>query len=437
MATLTTRPRRDGSTAFKVQWRLGGQRGGTWQSETFDDKKQALRFQALVEAHAHRWPDGWVKGWGFGPVPVAEPAGLTPLAAFGRAYVRRLTSAGPYTQTRYLAQVELLEQWIRAATGRSPLVETFTSDDDRDWINARRRAGASPKTISNYHGLLAAIFKDAVRKGLIAANPCEGVRLPAKHAAAHTGGDDGSDDEGDKVFLTEAEFALLTGAAHPDAQDLLVVAVGTGLRWGELTALRVADLQLRVEAPHLVVRRAWKRNGTGEFALDGQGVFYIGGPKTRESRRRVSLAPPLVRILRRLSNDKAGSELVFTGSRGGRLAQGWWYTKRWLPAVKAARLNGLPCSPRFHDLRHTHAAWLISAGVPLPVIQQRLGHKSIKITVDVYGGLLVQAHEAADAAVARALSGRPVVQLVPPEDNDAAAQADDAAAVSATAAEVD
>jgi integrase len=413
MATLVTRPRRDGSTAFKVQWRLGGQREGAWQSETFDDKKQALKFQALVEAHAHRWPDGWVKGWGLAPLPAAQPLGLTPLAAFGASYVRRLTSAGPYTQTRYLAQVELMEKWISAATGRCPLVETFTSDDDRDWINARRRAGASPKTIANYHGLLAAIFKDAVRKGLIAANPCEGVRLPAKHAAAHTGGHDGSDDEGDKVFLTEAEFALLKTTTHSDAQDLLVVAVGTGLRWGELTALRVEDLQLRGSTPHLVVRRAWKRNGTGDFALDGQGVFYIGGPKTRESRRRVSLAPQLVRILRRLINDKAHPELVFAGSRGGRLAQGWWYKKRWLPAVKAARLKGLGCSPRFHDLRHTHVAWLISAGVPLPVIQQRLGHKSIKITVDVYGGLLVQTHEVVDQAIGRALSG---ARVVPPLD---------------------
>jgi integrase len=318
-----------------------------------------------------------------------------------------LTRPGPYTQTRYLAQVGLLEEWISMATGRRPMVETFTADDDRDWINARRRAGASAKTIANYHGLLAAILKDAVRKGLIASNPCDGVRLPSKHAAAHNGGVDG-DDDGEKVFRTESEFVLLKAAMHADAQDLLVVAVGTGLRWGELTALRVEDLQLSGSTPHLMVRRAWKRNGTGDFALEGEGVFYVGGPKTRESRRRVSLAPPLVRILRRLVADKASSQLVFTGARGGRLAQGWWYKQRWVPAVKAARARGLDCTPRFHDMRHTHVAWLISAGVPLPVIQQRLGHKSIKITVDVYGGLLVQTNDTVDAAVSRALEGRQI-----------------------------
>lgn len=406
MATLVTRPRRDGSTAYKVQWRLGGSRDGGWQSETFDDKKQALKFQALVEAHHHLWPEGWVKGWGYTPTPVAVDDALaqTPLTVFGAAYVRRLTSAGPDTQTRYLAQVARLVDWIAAATGAVPMVETFTSDDDRDWINARRRVGASPKTIANYHGLLAAVFKDAVQKGLIVKNPCEGVRLPSL--------DSGAEDDGDKAFLTEQEFALLRASMHADSRDLLTVAVGTGLRWGELTALRVDDLQLAGRAPHLSVRRAWKRNGTGDFAVEGEGRFYLGSPKTRESRRRVSLSPPVVAVLRRIVRGKAPGELVFAAPEGGRLDQGNWYGARWQVAVRAARKAGLGCSPRFHDLRHTHAAWLISAGVPLPVIQKRLGHKSIKITVDVYGGLLVQTDEAVDQALARALSGRRVVPVL-------------------------
>lgn len=406
MATLVTRPRRDGSTASKVQWRLGGSREGLWQSETFDDKKHALRFQALVEAHHHLWPDGWVKGWGFQPPPasVEETGAHTPLLRFGTAYVRRLTSAGPDTQTRYLAQVERLVEWITEATGRVPQLETFTSDDDRDWINARRRAGASPKTVANYHGLLAAIFKDALQKDLVRKNPCVGVKLPARDVS--------TEDEGDKTFLTEAEFVALRAAMHADSRDLLTVAVGTGLRWGELTALRVDDLQLFGATPHVSVRRAWKRNGTGEFAVDGEGRFYLGSPKTRESRRRVSLSPPLTAVLRRAIKGKALDELVFPAPAGGRLDQGTWYAARWQVAVQAARKKGMAACPRFHDLRHTHAAWLISAGVPLPVIQKRLGHKSIKITVDVYGGLLVQTDELVDHAVTRALSGRTVVTLV-------------------------
>jgi integrase len=402
VAAVVSRPRRDGTTAYKVQWRLGGSRDGTWQSETFDDRRKALKFQALVESNHHLWPEGWVKGWGFGASPSAvDAAGArTLLEEFGTAYVRRLTSAGPDTQTRYLAQVSRLVGWITDATGFVPDLETFSSDDDRDWINARRRAGSSPKTIANYHGLLAAIFKDAVHKGLVVKNPCEGVRLPAM---------DSAEDDGDKQFLTEDEFTLLLAAMHADSRDLLIVAVGTGLRWGELTALRVEDLQLGGKVPHLSVRRAWKRNGTGDFAVEGEGRFYLGSPKTRESRRKVSLSKPVVDVLRRVTARKDSNALVFPGSDGERLDQGNWYAYRWQVAVRAARAVGLGCSPRFHDLRHTHAAWLISAGVPLPVIQKRLGHKSIKITVDVYGGLLVQTHEVADLAMARALAGKRIV----------------------------
>jgi integrase len=409
MASLVSRPRRDGTTAHKVQWRLGGSRDGAWQSETFDDRRQALKFRALVEANHHLWPEGWVKGWGFGTSPSAVDAAgpRTSLEEFGTAYVRRLTSAGPDTQTRYLAQVSRLVGWITDATGFVPEEETFSSDDERDWINARRRAGASPKTVANYHGLLAAIFKDAVHKGLIAKNPCEGVRLPAQESA---------EDDGDKQFLTEDEFALLLAATHPDSRDLLTVAVGTGLRWGELTALRVEDLQLGGKVPHLSVRRAWKRNGTGDFAVEGEGRFYLGSPKTRESRRKVSLSAPVVDVLRRVTDGKNAEDLVFPDTGGGRLDQGHWYARRWQVAVRHARAAGLGCSPRFHDLRHTHAAWLISAGVPLPVIQKRLGHKSIKITVDVYGGLLVQTHEVADLAMARALSGKRIT--APGADGD-------------------
>ena len=105
---------------------------------------------------------------------------------------------------------------------------------------------------------------------------------------------------------------------------------------------------------------------------------------------------------------KSSKDLVFTASQGGHLNQATFYEDRWKKAVALAQTRGLTVSPRFHDLRHTHAAWLISAGVPLPVIQQRLGHESIATTVDTYGGLLLQAHDVADAAVDAALAGRAV-----------------------------
>ena len=61
--------------------------------------------------------------------------------------------------------------------------------------------------------------------------------------------------------------------------------------------------------------------------------------------------------------------------------------------------------PRIHDLRHTGASWMIQAGVPLPVIQQHLGHESIQTTVAVYGHLYRHSMEAASDAIAAALGG--------------------------------
>ncbi len=404
MATVVVRKHKSGDRTYKVQWLLGGRRGAPWQSETFADNRAALRFQALVDAHGQRWPDGWIKGVGFGsPLEDDRPVVEHPFLEFGTAYVRRLTSAGPDTQTKYVQQLKYLNEWLTRIKNVAPTVENITSDDDRDWIVARRKAGASPKTIANYHGLLAAVFKSAVEKGLMTRNPCEGVKLPPI--------DDDTEDDDDKVFLTEPEFSLLRLCMNESDRDFLTAAVGTGLRWGELTALKVKDLDVDSTPATLTVRRAWKSNGRGEFALEQHGRFYLGKPKTRESRRRITLAPLVVAAFDRAVVGRGPDDLVFGAPRGGRLDQGNWYESRWQRAIKAAQAKGLAKTPRFHDLRHAHAAWLISAGVPLPVIQKRLGHKSIQITVDVYGGLLFQTHEVADIAIERALGGRQVVTV--------------------------
>jgi integrase len=137
-------------------------------------------------------------------------------------------------------------------------------------------------------------------------------------------------------------------------------------------------------------------------------------------------------VLRRAAHGKAPDELLFSGVTGGPIEE-HFTDRRWAAAITAAAALGLRKRPRFHDLRHTHAEWLISAGVPLPVIQKRLGHESITTTVDVYGGLLDQAHEAADAAIQAALVHGRVPAPRPPHlatvdaDNEVVLDVDDEA----------
>ncbi len=446
MAAIRGRRRSDGSTGYTVTWRLGGARAGAQQSETFDDDPAAAEaFRRAVEKAGHQWPPGWVKGAGYvhlaatvpalvvatpvAPAPVVALPPPTPvhrLADFGMQFARTRTGIGPDTRTLYARHAARMDAWLTPIVGGPPMVETLDRDHIRLLVNAREAAGAAPKTIRNYHGLLFSIMEYAIERRLRDDNPCRGTRLPEPQPI------DPDTDEEIMVFLTEAEFDLIARclADDPVARAIAIVAVGTGLRFGEITALQARDLDDDGPVLRISVRRAWKNNGRGEFAIPGYGPRYLGKPKSRASRRRVSAAPVVAEVLRRAAAGKARDELLFTGVTGGPIEE-HFTDRRWATAINAAGALGLRKRPRFHDLRHTHAAWLISAGVPLPVIQKRLGHESITTTVDVYGGLLDQAHEAADAAIEAALvhgrvpSPRPQHSATMNADNEVTLDPDD------------
>lgn len=398
MATIRTRKRKNGTTAYAVTWRLGGRRGGHPESETFDTRREAQSFRLDVEAAGHAWPEGWVRGVGYvrtAPVVEVPPPQDHRLLDFGKEFVRSRTAIGPDTRTLYAAHIGRMDTWLTPIVGGLPMVETLSKDHVRALVNAREQAGAAPKTIRNYHGLLFSVMEYAIERKLREGNPCRGTRLPEPA--------DTEDDE-QMTFLTEKEVRLILDCLvdDPVARDMAEVAVGTGLRFGELTALQVRDLIVVRGRLWIAVRRAWKNNGRGDYAIAGYGPRYLGKPKSRKSRRRVSTAPVIAKILRRAAAGKGPKDFLFTGVRGGPIEE-HFTDRRWAAGIEKARKKGLYKTPRFHDLRHTHASWLISAGVPLPVIQRRLGHDSIKTTVDIYGGLLDQAQEAADDAIEAAL----------------------------------
>jgi len=95
-------------------------------------------------------------------------------------------------------------------------------------------------------------------------------------------------------------------------------------------------------------------------------------------------------------------ELVFTSETGDPLRRSNFHARVWRPATIAA---GLDPPPRFHDLRYSHVAMLISAGAPVKTIQHRLGHSSIVTTMDRYGHLLAEVDEDLIAGLEAQLSG--------------------------------
>lgn len=218
----------------------------------------------------------------------------------------------------------------------------------------------SAKTVRNVHALLSTILRDAVLEGLLLSNPCTPLRMTAGQPF-------------EARFLSPDELDLLVKATPADYQALVLTAAGTGLRWGELAGLPIKRLDL--------LRR---RLEVVQTLTDVNGQLSIGPPKTSSSRRTVSLPPTVVETLSRHLVD-ARSELVFTCRDGSPLRRSNFYSRVWRPAVTAAALDP---APRFHDLRHSHVAMLISAGVPMKAIQHRLGHSSILMTMDRYGHLL-------------------------------------------------
>jgi integrase len=407
MASIRQRVRRDGSTAHQVRWREGGARDGAPQSEVFDSEPEAKQFQSLVDAHGQQWPPGWVKGEGFvQPGEDGENKSVVSFATWAEHFVETLT--GVEIRTRFDYRRDIRNHFIPFFGDKDICdAEAITSSDIRRWVNALEsgerdkknkeewvRKPLSPKTLANLHGTLYSIFQSAVeaQPQLRAANPCARTRLPRV--------DNGIEDE--MVFLEREEFervkTAMAGICKGDAVDLIDLMVGTGLRWGEISALQVRDITVRGQHSVLRVQRAWKRQDDNTFSL--------GKPKTRKSRRTVVLSPALVEILQRNTEGKKAEDFVFTTAWGKPWRHSNFYYRRWQPAVVQAQNDGLMKKPRPHDLRHTHVAWLIAANVPLPAIQARLGHESITTTVDRYGHLIQQLDDEVAAAVEAAMTGK-------------------------------
>ena len=234
------------------------------------------------------------------------------------------------------------------------------------WVRGMQKKGKSTKTIRNNHALIFAAMERAVQRNYRADNPCRGVDLPS-----------GERVEDDARFLTHAEYSLLLAHMAERYQDFTQFLVMTGTRFGEVTAVTVADVDVMSTPPTVRITKAWKR--------DGNNGFYAGPTKTGAGKRTVSLPPDLVELLIPLVAPRGGSDMLFTTGTGGRIAHSVYWQKCWLPAVGAEQLDGLKKTPRIHDLRHTHASWLIQEGVLLFTISRRLGHATTHTTEAVYG----------------------------------------------------
>lgn len=337
--------RRDhgGHSTFRVVWREHGQK----QYETFPDHDSAVRFRGLVDAAGQRWPDGWVphEGW-------EEPVQIgTTLDEWAPRAIGLRTGANARTRHDYLRDYT---KHVSPVLGSTQLSE-LDSEKCAEWLLGMK---GSDKTVRNVRGMLSGVLDAAVPKHL-SSNPLRGLERAL------------TDVPSEMVFLSEEEFGRVYGAMNELYKDFIALKVTTGLRFSEITALTYNDFDL--DNGRLNVSRAWKRGADNKTSL--------GPPKSIASIRSIDLDDDQIALV---SRDGHPNGLVFTTRDGNRIRHSNFYNRYWRPAVENAQL---PRRPRIHDLRHTHAAWLIKAKIPLPVIQKRLGHESITTTIGKYGHL--------------------------------------------------
>lgn len=386
MAKPERRDNSDGTVTWRVRYRLNGKQ----IPRTYYDPEAAQKFCDWIAAF------GVTRALELDDLEDRRNALDTPgmtLDEWAERYIASLTGASSGTKAGYRSTYKHSFGHHLGSMRLDQLTREMIAGTIAKLMEAggRKGDGYSDKSIANQHGLLSAMLDTAVRDRHLETSPCEHVTLPRR--TEHQ-------DQARRFFLEE-EFWDLWDTMTVHYRPLLESLVGTGHRWGEGEALLVADW--RSDTSRLRINKAAKN--------DGAGKRIVGPTKTRKSNRVLTIDDRLHETYDRLVHSREPHERLFLAPRGGNLHHKVFWQDAWVPACK--RLGWDP-HPRIHDLRHTHASWLIAEDVSMKVIQERLGHESLKTTMDLYGHLLPGAQQEAADAMGRVWSrrARPKLRVV-------------------------
>jgi integrase len=341
--------------------------GGRWEASYRDPSGRERVKHCRTRAEADRWLATVKTDMARGDY-VDPRLARARFGSWAEEWLATTTHLKPKTRANYEGA---LRCHVVPVFGEHPIA-SIQQVDVRRFVAELASAGAGPATIEVARKVLRLVLAAAQGSGGIKSNPCDGVKIPRARAA-------------EMVFLDAEQVEVLASSIQPPFGTMIRFAAYTGLRAGEIGALRVSRLDL-------VRSRAEVAESVSEVA--GRGLLY--GPTKTYSRRTVRLPASVrdelaVHVAPRVSDPSA---FVFTAPEGGPLRHGNFYRRLFKPAVVTA---GLPSAMRFHDLRHTCASLLIALGAHPKAIQERLGHSSITVTLDRYGHLFPQLDEALTA----------------------------------------
>ena len=278
----------------------------------------------------------------------------------GRRYIQHLEEVMQRKRTTIQDYRIMLLRHLGPFLGATEVAKLGASDVAA-YITGKRHSGLAVKTITNQLNFAHGVFAFGIRRGWVVRNPVAMADRPVSPPV-----------DPDIRFLDRAELEALLRA---EADDLLgptdgvlwLTAAMTGLRQGELAALRWRDVDW--SARLVRVRRSYSR---GQWTT----------PKSRRAIRAVPMADRVAAELEhhfRRSAYTHDDDLVFCHPQTGRPYDASKSRVRFKQALKRAGLREL----RFHDLRHTYGTRMAAAGTPLRTLQGWMGHRDYK-TTEIY-----------------------------------------------------
>lgn len=351
-----------------------------WRSKTFDRKIDAERWlrHQLSSVDRGEWIDPALRRTQFGEL--------------ANRWLSTIVGLRPKTRANYES---LLACHVLPQFGDHELAQV-NRVAAREWLAGLQAAGLSASRTRQARQVLSSILELAVDGGYLSANPARGLKVQ--------GGQ-----EREMLHLDATQVRDLVDAIEdlrPGSGLLVQVLAYGGLRWGEAVVLRRGRCDLL--RSKLMVR---------ESLSEVRGHLYFGPTKTHEDRvivlpkfLREALAVHLAQYV-----PSEPDALVFTSPKGEPLRISNWRRRVWRPACEAA---GMPEGLRIHDLRHTAASLLVSAGANVKVVQRHLGHSTATQTLDRYAHLFTEDLEAVAERLdqvwaAGTAAGSEVVELRP------------------------
>jgi len=370
----TIRKERSAVYGKVARWRV------RWVDDTGQEHTKVFRLKEAAQSHLDKMTADVVKG------EYVSPRAAVTFGVVAGEWLESKAAKKPKTTAGYKS---LLDNLIVPRWGETKLKE-ITHGDLQRWISGLSVSGSarfegkglSASRVIQSHQCMSAVLKYAIRTDRLARNVATGVELPHKAS-------------GERRYLTHRQLLNLAEAIDKATVDtfapfgLITLIMGyCGLRFGEVTALREADVHDRTITVRASVTKV-------------AGMGYVESD-TKTHRTRWVPVPALVWEKLGTWRDQDPATLLFPGRRG--FITNAEFRRAFDPAAKEIGMPGLVP----HELRHTCASLAIAAGANVLAVQRLLGHETAAMTLGLYSHLfsddLTKVAEALDKA-AKAASG--------------------------------